>query len=55
MRAEQPEAPPPEKPPLVADIVRAELDSVFLKNSSSHNIQVSPAIAIRARLIGSRA
>jgi hypothetical protein len=43
MRAEQPEAPPAEKSPLVADIVRAELDSIFLTKSSPHNTQVSPA------------
>ena len=55
MRAEQLEPPPPEKPPLVADIVRAQLDSVFATSSSANNIQVSPLrpIAIRAHLIGS--
>ena len=33
----------PEDLPAVAAIVREQLDSIFLANSSPHNVQVSPA------------
>jgi hypothetical protein len=33
----------PEDVPAVAAIVREQLDSIFLANSSPHNVQVSPA------------
>ncbi len=43
MRAKAPEGAPPEQPPVVAEIVREQLDSIFLASSSPHDVQVSPA------------
>jgi biotin carboxyl carrier protein len=43
MRAKAPEEPPPEQPPIVAAIVREQLNSMFLASSSPRNVQVSPA------------
>ena len=43
MRDREPELTMPEKPPVVAEIVRAQLDAVFVTSSSPRNIEVSPA------------
>ena len=43
MRDREPELAIPEKPPVVAEIVRTQLDAVFVTSSSPRNIQVSPA------------
>lgn len=43
MRAKAPEGAAPEQPPLVAAVVRQQLDSIFLASSSPHNVQVSAA------------
>lgn len=43
MRDKEPAPAAPEKPPVVAEIVRAQLDTIFVTSSSPRKIQVSPA------------
>src|SRR5215468_8906531 len=40
---DKPEPAVPEKPPAVAQIVRAQLDTIFVTSSSPRNVRVSPA------------
>jgi hypothetical protein len=42
MRAKTSEPPPPEAPPDVKQLVRTNLDSVFVATSYPHDVQVSP-------------
>jgi hypothetical protein len=42
MRAKASEPPPPEPPPDVKQLVRKNLDSVFVATSYPHDVQVSP-------------
>ena len=43
MRDREPEPAVSEKPPAVAQIVRAQLDTIFVTSSSPRNVRVSPA------------
>jgi hypothetical protein len=43
MRAKAMDPPPPEAPPDVTQLVRANLNSVFVANSYPHVVRVSPA------------
>jgi hypothetical protein len=42
MRAKASDPPPPEPPPDVKQMVRKNLDAVFIATSYPHNVQVSP-------------
>jgi hypothetical protein len=44
MRVRDPDPPPPEPPPDVKQMVRANLDSVFVANSYPHAVRVSPPL-----------
>jgi hypothetical protein len=50
MRAKAMEPPPPEAPPDVTQLVRANLNSVFVASSYPHEVRVSP---VRRNLHGS--
>ena len=43
MRAKEAEPPPPEAPPDAGQLVRANLNAVFVANSYPHDVRVSPA------------
>jgi hypothetical protein len=43
MRAKEAEPPPPEAPPDAGQLVRANLNAVFVANSYPHEVRVSPA------------